>query len=173
MDDMSVLGYQLEDVGVQPLPLAIPQIASPLMAIFVKEKDLATPTTQLTISAGMFRALALVIFLNDCIFRKLKCTLLIDDIGEGLDFSRSRDLVHLLIDRAKKNDFQLIMTTNDRFVMNEVPLEYWGVINRSGSNAKVINKQNAPAVFAQFEELGLSNFDFFSTGFFENGLTMQ
>jgi 3-deoxy-D-manno-octulosonate 8-phosphate phosphatase KdsC-like HAD superfamily phosphatase len=55
--------------------------------------------------------------------------------------------------------------------MNEIPLEYWGVLTRVGSEVKIVNKQNSAAVFARFEDLGLNNFDFFSTGFFESGFT--
>lgn len=168
--DMKLLGYNLQDVGLDTLPIPVPGLP-PLMGLCCKEEDLGAKTTQLTMSAGMFRALALVIFINDCVFRKLNCTILIDDIGEGLDYSRSQAFVNLLIARATENSFQLIMTTNDRFVMNEIPLEYWGVLTRVGSEVKIVNKQNSAAVFARFEDLGLNNFDFFSTGFFESGFT--
>jgi len=55
---------------------------------------------------------------------------LIDDIGEGLDYERSKKLIDLIIQKAKKYAVQLIMTTNDRFVINKTPLEYWLVIKR-------------------------------------------
>ena len=50
----------------------------------------------------------------------------LDDIGEGLDFDRASRLVALLIQKAKRFNFQLIMTTNDSFIMNGVPIEYLG-----------------------------------------------
>jgi energy-coupling factor transporter ATP-binding protein EcfA2 len=170
MADMKLLGYNLQDVGVEAIPLTVPGLPS-LMGVFCKEADLQTKTNQLTMSAGMFRALALVVYINDCIFRNLKCTILIDDIGEGLDYSRSQAFVDLLIERAAANSFQLVMTTNDRFVMNGVSLDHWGVMTRVGSDVRVVNKQNSPEVFSRFDELGLNNFDFFSSGFFENGLS--
>jgi hypothetical protein len=53
---------------------------------------------------------------------KTPATILIDDIGEGLDFDRSSRLIKLLIEIAEKNEnIRLIMSTNDRFVMNAVP----------------------------------------------------
>ena len=93
--------------------------------------------------------------------------MLIDDIGEGLDFSRAQSFISLLIERALANRIQLIMTTNDRFVMNGVPLKYWSVIRRTRSNVRLVNIRNSKKVFQEFEMLGLNNFDFFSTNFFE------
>jgi len=168
--DLASLGYDCTDVGAMSIPLPGAPGGAPAVTLFVRERDIATPVTQLTMSAGMFRALALVIHLNDCVFRKLPCTLLIDDIGEGLDFSRSKSFISLLISRAEDNNMQLIMTTNDRFVMNDVPLKYWAVIQRSGGNVRMINIRNSPKIFTQFEDLGLNNFDFFATGFFDKGL---
>jgi len=170
--DLATLGYPCSDVGTEFIDPAQLNVSSgaPLVHLFVQEHDLGGHTTQLTMSAGMFRVLAIVIHLNDCIFRKVPATLLIDDIGEGLDFARSQALISLLTDRAKSQGLQLIMTTNDRFVMNGVPLEYWSVISRKGARVKLINKVSSPAVFQEFEQLGLNNFDFFSSDFFVQGM---
>jgi ABC-type lipoprotein export system ATPase subunit len=53
---------------------------------------------------------------------KLTCVL-IDDIGEGLDYERSSNLIKLLLKKMKKESIQLIMSTNDRFVMNNIPYD--------------------------------------------------
>ena len=166
--DLESLGYRCNDVGAE---LADPKVIQgpPIAVLFVKEVELETKTTQFVMSQGMFRALSLVIHLNYCVFRKEPRTILIDDIGEGLDFSRAHSFIALLISRAVENNLQLIMTTNDRFVMNGVPLQYWGVISRSKGRVQVINKRNSPKIFEEFEELGLNNFDFFSSNFFEEG----
>ena len=87
-----------------------------------------------------------------------------------MDFSRAQSFISLLISHAEENQLQLIMTTNDRFVMNGVPLKYWGVLSRKGHEVNITNILNAPRIFAEFEQLGLNNFDFFSTNFFEEGL---
>jgi hypothetical protein len=168
--DLGTLGYDCTDVGAEQFPVAgIPE-GKTALTLFVREKNLPVPVTQLTMSAGMFRAVALVIHLNDCLFRKLPCTLLIDDIGEGLDFARSSSFISLLTTRAEENVLQIIMTTNDRFVMNDVPLKYWAVITRDGGKVRTVNAKNSPKLFADFENLGLNNFDFFSTGFFDGGM---
>ena len=57
------------------------------------------------------------------------------------------------------------MATNDRFVMNRVPLEYWSVIRRLPNMSKIYNYQNSKELFDNFEFTGLSNFDFFSSDY--------
>lgn len=166
--DLAALGYECVDVGMETVDINILQ-GPPIAVLFVQEKDLQTKTTQLMMSQGMFRALSVVIQLNYCIFRSTQRTLLIDDIGEGLDFKRAQSFISLLIERALKNNIQLIMTTNDRFVMNGVPLKYWGVLTRQGKHVEIANIRNSEKIFKEFEELGLNNFDFFSTNFFEEG----
>jgi len=115
----------------------------------------------------MFRALALIIHLNLCSFSHNKQVVIVDDIGEGLDYTRSVAIIELLIAKAEKNDFQLIMTTNDRFVMNKVPLEYWSVLKREGGVVSMYNSRNSKELFDEFKYLGLNNFDFFASDFLE------
>lgn len=169
LSDLHALGYDCIDVGVEPVDSAILSLGQtpPMVWLYVRERDVNAKIPQTHISQGMFRALSLVIHLNDCLFRRVPRTILIDDIGEGLDFSRSQSFVSLLIERALANGLQLIMTTNDRFVMNGVPLQYWGVLSRNAGNVRIYTAQNSPQVFAEFEELGLNNFDFFASRFFE------
>ena len=115
----------------------------------------------------MFRALALVVHLNLCAFSKNKKLILVDDIGEGLDYERATAIIHLLISKAEENNIQLIMTSNDRFVMNEVPLKYWSILKRTGGVVKMYNMANSQQQFDKFKFLGLNNFDFFASNFFE------
>lgn len=166
--DLASLGYDCTEVGMQ-LPEPGTVQGPPLALLFVQERDLRTKTNQLQMSQGMFRALSLVIQLNYWTLRAKPRTLLIDDIGEGLDFRRAQSFISLLIERALKNQIQLIMTSNDRFVMNGVPLKYWGVLTRNGHAVKIANIRNSQKIFNEFEELGLNNFDFFSSNFFEEG----
>ena len=53
------------------------------------------------------------------------------------------------------------MSTNDKFVMNHVPLDEWTVLHRSGSVVHVRNHENSQAAFDDFKFTGLSNFSFF------------
>jgi len=57
------------------------------------------------------------------------------------------------------------MSTNDRFVMNNVPLEEWCVLQRRGSVVRVLNYTNSKELFDEFKFTGLSNFDFLAMDF--------
>ncbi len=165
--DMNTLGYSLTDVGSQNLQYII-NFPFAALGIFTVERDLGFQNPQMHMSQGMFRALALVVHLNLCAFSNNKQLILVDDIGEGLDYERATSVIDLLIGKAKANDLQLIMTSNDRFVMNEVPLEYWSVLKRKGGIVKMYNSRNSQKQFEQFKYLGLNNFDFFASDLFES-----
>jgi len=166
--DMKKIGYNIEDINVgSPISVTLKVLVERLDCIILKEKDLPAQTDQNEISQGMFRALSLIIQLNYSQLASIPSCILIDDIGEGLDYERSSSLIKLLVEKAKTSDVQLIMSTNDRFVMNNVPLEYWCVMRRVSNVSKVYNYRNAKKRFDDFELTGLSNFDFFTSEDFE------
>jgi energy-coupling factor transporter ATP-binding protein EcfA2 len=168
--DMGKLGYEIDDINIgvpKGLTFGGPPIYAPLQGFILKESDLLGSTEQNDISQGMFRALSLIIQLNFSQLASIPSCILIDDIGEGLDYDRSIALIKLVIEKANTSSIQLIMSTNDRFVMNNVPLEYWAVILRASNKPKIYNYENAKNKFDEFELTGLSNFDFFSSGFFK------
>lgn len=168
--DMNSLGYSLTDVGADNLQNII-NFPFAAIGLFTVEKDLNFKNPQMHMSQGMFRALALVVHLNVCAFSKHKQLILVDDIGEGLDYERATAIIELLVSKVQTNDMQLIMTTNDRFVMNKMPLEYWSVLKREGGIVKLFNLRNSQKQFDQFKYLGLNNFDFFASDFFEAEVT--
>jgi energy-coupling factor transporter ATP-binding protein EcfA2 len=168
-NDMNTIGYEIEQVGVMTptdVTLQIPA-GAPLepVILFVKERTLPCLTQQTDMSQGMFRALSVIIHLNYAAIAMLPSAILVDDIGEGLDFERSCKLIALLRDRARHTAVQLILSTNDRFVMNEVPLEEWSILRRSAGHVRVLNYQNSRAIFEDFRFTGLSNFSFFEMDF--------
>ena len=112
-------------------------------------------------SQGMYRVLALLVNINYLLLKKASTCVIIDDIGEGLDFERSCKLISLLRQKAQDSNVQIIMSTNDRFVMNEVPLTEWTVLHRVGSVVHVSNYHNSKEKFDEFKFTGLSNFSFF------------
>lgn len=159
-DDLQQIGYSVDDVFLKP-PLTV-QIEGngELLALCVKESDLESYTDQFAMSDGMFRALTILIFVNYYSFSKLAGSLLIDDIGEGLDFDRSYKIINLLREKALSSNMQLILSTNDRFVMNAVPLNEWSVLQRKGATVSVKNYNNSQRIFDEFAFTGLSNFSF-------------
>jgi energy-coupling factor transporter ATP-binding protein EcfA2 len=165
MSDMRLLGYELLDVGSGDMREMVPGITlpEPVVGMFVIEAGRDVKLPQMSMSQGMYRALALVIHLNVATFSKRRTLILIDDIGEGLDFERSASLIDVLVRHSRETGLQAIMTSNDRFVMNRVPLENWMLLRRKGSIVRSYTERNSPKEFANFKFLGLSNFDLFTS----------
>lgn len=168
MNDMSQLDYEIEDIGIRvPISIRVVSLGLPgeLFGLYVKEKGLAGITDQHSMSQGMFRALSILVQVTYSQMAKKATCILIDDIGEGLDFDRSCRLIDLLRKKAKESSVQLILSTNDRFVMNRVPLEEWSVVQRHGSHVRIRNYENSRDVFEEFRFTGLSNFSFLEMDF--------
>jgi AAA15 family ATPase/GTPase len=123
---MKKISYHISKINVDTLNF----FPIPVFGLGVQEVDIEAVTDQKEMSQGMFRALSLLVQLNFSLLSKIPSCILIDDIGEGLDYERSKSLIDLIIEKVKGSSVQVIMTTNDRFVMNNIPLEYWSVIHR-------------------------------------------
>jgi len=168
-DDMKSISYDLKEVNVSLLR----NIPIHGYGLNVQENDLEDITDQREMSQGMFRALSLLVQLNYSLLTKTSSCILIDDIGEGLDYDRSKSLIELIIEKVKSSSVQVIMTTNDRFVMNKVPLEYWSVIQRIPKKSLFYNYQNSKETFEEYKYSGLSNFDFLATEFYITGFERE
>ena len=166
INDMAEVGYKLIDIKSSPLK----NIPINGYGIAVKEDGLEDYTDQQEMSQGMFRALSIIIQIEYSLLANMPSCILIDDIGEGLDYERSQKLINLIMKKASNNGLQVIMTSNDRFVMNNIPLQYWHVINRSGNRSVFYNMQNSKQVFDEFSYTGLNNFDFFADKFYIKGM---
>ncbi len=162
IDDLKKIGYSIEDIKLEILRNS----SVPVYGLSVQEKGLKATTDQSEMSQGMFRALSLLIQINYALYSGKSSYIMIDDIGEGLDYHRSTELIQILVDKAKLSHVQLLMTTNDRFVMNNVPLEYWQVIRRDKGEVYFYNTNNSPEQFKQFDFYGLNNFEFFASNLF-------
>jgi len=162
--DMRSISYFLEKIDALPLKNLPASING--YGLNVKECDLDDTTDQREMSQGMFRAFSLLIQLNYSLLNKIPTCILIDDIGEGLDYDRSRKLIELVIQKISNSSIQVIMTTNDKFVMNAVPLEYWSVIKRVKNKSFFYNYKNSRESFDEFKYTGMSNFDFLTSEYY-------
>ena len=169
IEDMERLSYNLKEINASPLKY-FPVSA---FGLNVQENDLQDTTDQREMSQGMFRALSLLVQLNYSLLGKIPSCILIDDIGEGLDYDRSKSLIDLIIEKVKGSFVQVIMTTNDRFVMNKIPLDYWSVIERISKKSLFYNYQNSKETFDEYKYSGLSNFDFLATDFYLTGFEKE
>jgi len=171
LEDMRQIGYALEDFGIIHFSERYSSASQDRYAVFTTETGLEKQVTQRDMSQGMFRAFSVLCQINYHILRNNKGLLIIDDIGEGLDFSRAKQLVQVLIERAKKSGIQLIMSTNDSFIMNAVDIENWAIIMREGHKISLYNYENSKEIFEEFKFTGLNNFDFYASEFFRSGFS--
>jgi ABC-type lipoprotein export system ATPase subunit len=170
--DMRELDYPLSGIDLaapKNITLQVP-IHGQLQAIKVREDGVGGEYNQYEMSQGMFRALSVLVQVNYSQMANRANCILIDDIGEGLDFTRSAKLIEMLRAKAKRSEFQLIMATNDQFVMNSVPLDEWSVLQRHGSRVAVRNIHNSKNAFEDFRFVGMSNFAFFEMDFVDADL---
>ena len=165
IEDLARVEYHVDDVGIAAPTSVIVQGPAEVVGLYVHEKDLSLVTDQFGMSQGMFRVLSLLIQVNYSALSRPGACIVIDDIGEGLDFDRSCRLLQLLREKADASNIQLIMSTNDRFVMNQVPLEEWSFLQRKGSAVSVRNIVNSKERFEEFKFTGLSNFSFLEMDF--------
>lgn len=161
ISDLHDIGYDVTNIDLLKNKLGI--------GISVQEEELSEPTLQLDMSQGMFRALSFLIQMEFALLSKISVCLLIDDLGEGLDYSRSKSLIDILIYKVNNSDIQIFITSNDRYIMNKIPLRYWSVIERKQNISIFHNYHNARDIFDDFKYTGLNNFDFLATDFYLQG----
>jgi len=165
--DMKSIGYIITDVQITQPDDIIINHGPPVHCLSIQEDNLDCITSQNEMSDGLFRALSLIIKLNYMMLNEYASVLIVDDIGEGLDFNRARRIVDLIISRTKNSKFQVLMSTNDQFIMDGVDLDVWSIINRQKGVVTITNKHTDPDVFEDFKFIGLNNFEFFSSEFYK------
>ena len=159
--NLETIDYHVEEVNIgSQISILFSGSPSEPVGLYVKENDLPGITDQYSMSQGMFRVLSLLIQVNYFELKNTATTILIDDIGEGLDFDRSCRLIELLRCKADNSKLQIILSTNDKFIMNSVPLNEWSILQRTGNHVEVRNYQNSKERFDEFKFTGLSNFSF-------------
>jgi hypothetical protein len=176
IEDFNNIGYNIKNINTTKLnevfkklpddiQLSIPSI------LYIEEEGIEDRIFQQDVSQGMFRALSLIIQMKYLEYDLgTSTTILIDDIGEGLDYERSTKLIKYIIEKVKniEDKVQLIMTTNDRFTMNNIPLEYWIIIDKmEDGTIKFYSQETHEKIFKRFKRIGLNNFDFFTSQYYK------
>lgn len=157
---MKAIGYFISDIEIQKNQKGY--------GISIEE-DGRYKISQREMSHGMFRALTLFIQLIYAQMSNYTVCILLDDIGEGLDYDRSKELIDIVIKKINNSGIQIFMTTNDRNIMNKIPLRYWTIIDRSKEQSVFYNYENSKDVYDDFKYTGLNNFDFLATDFYKKG----
>lgn len=163
---MRELNYDIENIDLM-------KISDRFRIVTVKEKGINLPLLSHTMSNGMLRVFYIFSYLTYLSSETGAKTLLIDDLGEGLDYSRSKKLSNIIFDYCEEKGIQLIVTTNDSFLMNAVDLKYWIILHRDKEHVTAISEKTNPDVFAKFKRMGLNNFDMFSTDFLAKNMKIE
>lgn len=160
------MGYNLSHISTREI-----KIYDGIEFMVIEEDGVEGEVFEYAISQGMLRSLYLLVFIEHLICKGEKPQLVaIDDFGEGLDYSRVTKLGKILFEVCEQNGIQLIVTSNDSFLMDVIDIKYWSVLLREGSEVKAITKNKYPQLFDDFKFTGLSNFDFFSSDYIEKYL---
>ncbi len=161
ISEFNTMGYDVVDAkadsGINFPP--------PFKALFIKEKNIKFPIDQSSISQGMYRAFSLLVILNYYLSSKRESLFVIDDLCEGLDYERSVKFTKLIISKIKKKNIQIISSSNDSFLMNEITVKDWNYLYRKDNIVKSINYSNNKDLFENFKYTGLNNFDFFASDY--------
>ena len=163
---MKDLGYKIKSIEEYERP-------SGAKWLHIHEDGISTPLTHLDLSNGMFRAFCVLLYMiYSSTLSNARC-LIIDDMGEGLDYRRSIKLGQIMFSYCQENNIQLIITSNDSFLMDSTALEHWNILQRTGSYVHGMNNTTHSDLFAKFARTGLSNFDLFSSNFILNNTGEQ
>ncbi|GAB4299783.1 MAG: hypothetical protein Fur0025_39020 [Oscillatoriaceae cyanobacterium] len=102
IDDRKEIGYEISEIGIK-IPDDIMNMMPPESSenlpqfLYVKESDLNSVTEQSDMSQEMFRCLSLLIQTNYSLLSGKPSCIIIDDIGEGLDYQRSSAIIKFLL----------------------------------------------------------------------------
>lgn len=158
---MQELGYDVKDIKDYEMP-------SGAKSLHIYEEGIKMALRPFDLSNGMFRVLCVLLYMiYSSTLSEARC-LVIDDMGEGLDYMRSTKLGRIVFDYCARNRIQLIVTSNDCFLMDAVDLQHWNILQREGNLVYGINGYNSPELFEKFRRTGLSNFDILSSNFIAN-----
>ena len=148
--------------GISAIDIALNKLGE--KSLFVVEDNVKSPVIMGNMSNGMFRVLYLLVYLH-YVASYTSGAVLIDDIGEGLDYFRSSSLGKKLFAFAQEHGVQMIVTSNDSFLVDTVDLSAWVLLKRTGRVVSAISAKTNPDDFNRFRKLGLSNFDLMKTDF--------
>ena len=157
------LGYEVKDMTTV-------NAVGEMRLVVVNERYVKEPIMEFQLSSGMMRVLYILCFLEYVKHEAKHSLLLIDDLGEGLDYMRASLLGKKVFDECDNEQLQMIASSNDSFMMDVVDISKWQIVRRKNSKLVVLNQTNWPGLFDAFRMTGLSNFDLFSSDYIDNYL---
>ena len=167
-EDKKTVINEAKRLGYDIMDIALVKAFGELKLVAVKERNIQNGILDFQLSSGMIRVLYILCFLEYIKHETTHSMLLIDDLGEGLDYSRTIHLGRKVFEVCEQENMQLIASSNESFLMDVVDIAKWQIVRRKNSKLSVINQTNMPELFDEFRMTGLSNFDLFSSDFIDN-----
>jgi hypothetical protein len=161
LKQLETMGYHLERASTG-LIMGFPPNTK---MIVLKEQGIEHPIKQFEVSQGMFRALSLLTIMEFLRSKNMIGTILLDDFGEGLDFERTKKMAEIIFANNIDSPFQIIATSNDSFLMNSIQLADLTICFRTDHKVECLNYSNSKEKFDSWQQLGLNNFDLFSSNY--------
>lgn len=141
--------------------------------IYLHEDGVDIPLISSSLSNGMLRVFYMLAYMLYISTNEGAKTFLVDDLGEGLDFSRSSRLSKIMFDYCEAHGIQLIVTSNDSFLLNAIDLNNWIILRRTGKKVASYSNTTHPDMFVKFRKMGLNNFDMLSTDFMDRFISEE
>ena len=161
LDYMKSMGYQVDSIEEY-------ERENGSKTLLIREQGIEGAMTPYDLSNGMFRVLCVLLYMiYSSTLADARC-MIVDDMGEGLDYMRSTKLGKVMFDYCRDNSIQLIVTSNDSFLMDSIDLKYWNILQRNGCRVSSLNSNKDAELFEKFARTGLSNFDLLSSNFIVN-----
>lgn len=163
ISDMAKIGYLglgLETIIGSVMPTT-ERLESLSKSLYIKEYDLACAIEFSAISQGMSQALSLLIQVNYSLLANKPDCIVIDNLGQGLDYRRSLAIMKILMTKISTGSIQFIMATNNQFIMNVVPLEHWLFIGKTHDSEKIHNLCSRKERIEEVGFIGVNNYDLF------------
>lgn len=171
--ELKIVLKTAQSLGYNITRLTTVEAVKGIRLVKVQERSVTNEMIDMQLSNGMLRTLYLLCFASVIKHNNKLSMLLIDDLGEGLDYRRSVDLGKIIFKDCDDNGVQLLVSSNDAFLMDVVDIKYWQVLRRNNSKVTAINPKTHPDLFKEFRLTGLSNFDLFSSDFIDNYLNRE
>lgn len=161
----SSLDYNISDISVKSL--------GELKIVEVKENYIKKKVDELRMSNGMIRVLYLIAFLTAIKESQAFSMLLVDDLGEGLDYARVRSVGRKIFEKCEDKGIQLIASSNDSCLMDIIDISKWQILIKERAKTNALNSSSHPSLFQEFSYTGLGNFDLFSSDIINSYLATQ
>ena len=157
LEEINLLGFAIKDISIEPI--IIGNQKAPML--FFKERGVKVPYDMIQASQGMNKIIFLIVILN--LMEDGSC-ILIDNLGDGLDYKRSMDIVPII--EEKSNNKQIIMCTNNEILLNQTDIRNWNILHREGTKVRAFNYENNKDQLNKFADSGLSNYEYFMSKYY-------